>query len=122
MIGRVCKRVVLLVGHVNIMFLVITARIVCELRQKMKNKNKSMASIYFPLFTHMSYEHALILIESEMQEIVRICRKIETCEWKSDEDGNWNTECGECFVLVDGTPHKNGMRFCHHCGRKLIRR
>ena len=40
------------------------------------------------------------------------------CIWHHDEEG-WLTDCGEYFVLNNGRPYQNGMRFCYHCGGKL---
>lgn len=50
------------------------------------------APFYQPLFDHMSREHGLTLLESEMDEIVRICKELDLptpfpvserliCEW-----------------------------------------
>ncbi len=44
---------------------------------------------------------------------------IDFCEWEDDGEGNWDTSCGIPFVLIDGTPDENGMRFCCFCGRLL---
>lgn len=41
------------------------------------------------------------------------------CEWKEDADGNWDTECGECFCFADGTPTENKARFCPYCGKPI---
>lgn len=45
------------------------------------------------------------------------------CTWKPDrqweETGEWITECGESFMLIEGTPTENEMRFCPYCGRVL---
>lgn len=42
------------------------------------------------------------------------------CIWKEDEDGTcWTTECGELFVLMEGTPKDNKMNYCPYCGKKL---
>ena len=42
------------------------------------------------------------------------------CGWQYDESGEyWETDCGEAFVLLDGTPADNGMRFCCYCGKRL---
>ena len=43
----------------------------------------------------------------------------EQCEWKADEEGNWSTDCGEVWCLIDGTPSENDMKFCHGCGHPL---
>jgi hypothetical protein len=41
------------------------------------------------------------------------------CEWTEDSDGNWDTACGETFVLIDGIPTGNDMKFCCYCGKAL---
>jgi len=42
-----------------------------------------------------------------------------TCDWKEDEDGNWWTECGNGFVLNNGTPADNDMKYCCYCGKRI---
>jgi len=42
-----------------------------------------------------------------------------TCAWTEDEDGNWDTECGNKWTFFDGTPSDNGLVFCPFCGRTL---
>lgn len=44
----------------------------------------------------------------------------QQCEWTQDSDGTWNTECGQLFIVNDGTPEDNNMKFCAFCGEKLI--
>lgn len=46
--------------------------------------------------------------------------KFESCVWKEDNDGNWETACGGLFVIETGTPTDNGMDFCCYCGARLI--
>jgi len=41
------------------------------------------------------------------------------CVWTESDDG-WVTDCGRIFVLNDGTPAENEMRFCFSCGRPLV--
>jgi len=41
------------------------------------------------------------------------------CIWEQDDDGVWETECGEAFVVTEDTPRENGMVFCCYCGRSL---
>jgi len=45
--------------------------------------------------------------------------KGERCDWREDEDGNWDTACGDKHILLTGTPHENGMWFCCYCGARL---
>jgi hypothetical protein len=43
-----------------------------------------------------------------------------TCQWSEDfEQGKWDTACGESFVVIDGTPADNKMKYCCYCGKKL---
>ena len=37
------------------------------------------------------------------------------CQW-SDEDTCWDTGCGECYTMIEGTPESNGIKFCPFCG------
>jgi hypothetical protein len=45
---------------------------------------------------------------------------MKECEWTEDSDGTWNSACGNSFVLNDGKPEDNNMKFCLFCGGKLI--
>lgn len=42
-----------------------------------------------------------------------------TCVWTEDGDGAWDTGCGNLFVLNEGSPSDNEMKFCCYCGGKL---
>lgn len=44
-----------------------------------------------------------------------------TCAWSGEGDGSnlWGSGCGEVFLLNEGTPTDNGMKWCCFCGRKL---
>src|SRR5690606_14840627 len=46
----------------------------------------------------------------------------ETCTWHGnpDDSGFWDTDCHNTFVLDDGTPTDNDMKFCCYCGRPLV--
>ena len=43
------------------------------------------------------------------------------CPWVQEDDSSdtWDTGCGNRFVLNEGTPVDNGMRFCCYCGKAL---
>lgn len=43
----------------------------------------------------------------------------EPCGWSQDGDYGWYTECGNRFLLEDGTPAENGMAYCCFCGKPL---
>lgn len=40
------------------------------------------------------------------------------CMW-AEEDEYWETACGNSFVLNDGTPSDNDLKFCPYCGKFL---
>lgn len=43
-----------------------------------------------------------------------------TCEWAHNEDdGFWETACGDACRFDDGGPAENSMHFCHSCGKSL---
>ena len=43
-----------------------------------------------------------------------------TCEWThDDDDGYWDTSCGNAWRFDDGGPKENNMNFCHCCGKTL---
>jgi len=42
------------------------------------------------------------------------------CHWTYDEWYDyWETECGNAFCVMEGTPSENKMKHCPYCG-KLI--
>lgn len=45
-------------------------------------------------------------------------QKKKYCVWHHNDEA-WSTECGQYFVLNEGSPYQNGMHFCYHCGRVL---
>ena len=43
-----------------------------------------------------------------------------TCDWREDEDGNWNTTCDGRFQTTIGTPRENRMTYCAFCGKRIV--
>jgi len=43
---------------------------------------------------------------------------MDKCAWR-EECGVWATDCNREFVINDGTPKSNDMKYCCYCG-KLI--
>jgi len=41
------------------------------------------------------------------------------CKWTPDEDGIYDTGCGNRYELMHGTPKENDMNYCLYCGKKL---
>jgi len=46
----------------------------------------------------------------------------DKCEWAQEDESSdaWDTGCGRTFLINDGTPPENGMRYCCFCGKTLI--
>ena len=44
----------------------------------------------------------------------------DKCEWKQDENGIWETDCGNLFEITEGAPNENDMKYCPYCGKLLI--
>jgi hypothetical protein len=44
------------------------------------------------------------------------------CTWTRGEyeDTVWETSCSQLFILDDGTPADNDMKFCAYCGKPLV--
>ena len=49
-------------------------------------------------------------------------RYVNKCTWAvgNEDTGLYNTECGQAFVLNDGTLKDNKMMFCCYCGGELM--
>jgi hypothetical protein len=43
----------------------------------------------------------------------------EECHWEENEDGWWNTDCGNAFEFTQGSPIYNGFKSCPYCEKKL---
>ena len=42
------------------------------------------------------------------------------CEWEWDETHDkWDSECGNSFQFITGTPTENEMQFCPYCGKQI---
>lgn len=64
-------------------------------------------------------ERAIVELE---QRLLSEPKKPE-CEWAQDdktESDAWNTKCGNAFLLSEGTPAENDMKYCPYCGGRLV--
>ena len=47
----------------------------------------------------------------------------ETCLWEyQDLENYYHTSCGDDFMVSEGTPRENGMKYCTYCGKKIKER
>ena len=44
---------------------------------------------------------------------------VYACGWREDDDGNWQTSCGEVYVFIEGNPTENDYRCCPGCGKPI---
>jgi hypothetical protein len=42
-----------------------------------------------------------------------------SCVWGEDDDGVFDTDCGNRFVFNAGKPGDNGFMFCPYCGKNI---
>lgn len=45
--------------------------------------------------------------------------EIESCTWTENDDGYWDTACGNSWVFDTGGPAQNHCTYCHGCGRPI---
>jgi len=55
----------------------------------------------------------------ESWEKLKLIKSVHICDWRENDDGNWETECGQMFAFETGTPTDNKMKFCYCCGKPL---
>lgn len=50
-------------------------------------------------------------------------KKTEYCKWVSDFDmdceNSFDTNCGHTFIIINGTPAENNMKYCPYCGKVI---
>lgn len=44
---------------------------------------------------------------------------MEECKWVQDEEDVWNTDCGNNFIINEGSPIDNNMKYCCYCGKQI---
>jgi len=52
------------------------------------------------------------ILRAQEQEALR-----ENCTCEQEEDGGWETDCGQRWEFFHGGPLENQIRFCHGCGK-----
>ena len=68
------------------------------------------------------YPFETVFTPQEFQEIREYCKPSEQyCLWIEDDDGVYQTSCLHSFQFMDGTPERNGMKFCPYCGKPIGR-
>lgn len=85
-----------------------------------KLKGIEQVKIMNEFYKKMS-ENMRSLKPEEMKPLNEFCEEElkGKCKWEQDFEGNWQTSCDNMFVLNDGTPEENEMKYCCYCGKKL---
>ena len=74
-----------------------------------------------PLFDHMIDAHGITLVESEMDELLRVAESVRpACAWHYDDfHSKWDTDCENGFYFESGSPEENGFKNCPYCGKRI---
>jgi hypothetical protein len=51
---------------------------------------------------------------------VKALEAVSDCAWTPNEDGYYETLCGNAYTIIEGTPEDNSMKFCAYCGGRLV--
>ncbi|MGE5523420.1 MAG: hypothetical protein ACM3SS_06885 [Rhodospirillaceae bacterium] len=94
-----------------------TYDIACKYTQKYLDRKRGG----FPLLVDELIHDAIraALAERTAQAGGEDARDVATCLWTKNEDGYFDTSCGQAFVFTDGGPSENRMEFCCYCGGRL---
>jgi hypothetical protein len=44
----------------------------------------------------------------------------QTCAWKEDNDGEWETSCGMTWDFTEDGPEENTLIYCPKCGHRAV--
>lgn len=104
----------------------VAERRVDELQQRLTAADeRADAGIAFVIRLIQCSEGQTSIATGYLRDILDVLKQTEgvltpaTCTWKFGAF-SWHTACGQEWMLNDGTPEQNGMRFCHSCGNALV--
>jgi DNA-directed RNA polymerase subunit RPC12/RpoP/BMFP domain-containing protein YqiC len=64
-------------------------------------------------------EAQLSAMQSEHEQ--KVITEEQLCAWVENFDPDyWETSCGQTFILIEGTPQDNYMKYCPYCGAKIF--
>lgn len=49
-----------------------------------------------------------------------IAERDATCTWREDDEGVWQTECGDAFEFTTDGPEENNVKYCCYCGKWIV--
>ena len=56
---------------------------------------------------------------AEVQVEIDKERNTDWCVWTREEDGIYETSCGDRQRFYRGTPKDNNCKYCHYCSKKI---
>lgn len=83
----------------------------------------AVSAVVFP--RHITdFDQAISIVTMKSGEKLNVVGSLMTqlsaCLWVEDAHKDcWDTNCGEKYVIMAGSPKENNMRFCPFCGRTL---
>jgi len=69
--------------------------------------------------TGNGYHDVVTIAFAEQLERELDATKAVRCDWKQDDEGNWDTSCKQCMSFDYAPPAVQGYKFCHHCGATI---
>ena len=45
---------------------------------------------------------------------------MKNCLWIENDDGVWETSCGDMLEFTVDSPTKNNFKYCPYCGGELV--
>ena len=74
---------------------------------------------------HLIERHAVnwadtrLMMDAWLQANLSARAEVGACKWTPDDDGIYQTKCGEAFTFIDAGPKENNMKFCCYCGGSI---
>ena len=76
-----------------------------------------------PIWRDAMEEIQILRVRVEALELLLKMRELpqhdDSCQWKEDGGGIWQTNCGNAFEFTMDGPTENQFRFCPYCGGKI---
>jgi len=60
------------------------------------------------------------VLAQHYNELIDWIGEHKSCNWWCDENGIWQTECGNAFEFYHDGPKENEYAFCPYCGSKIV--
>jgi len=97
---------------------------ITTLTQKITADELSKYPEYYREFIHRQIKGRIMELQKFKSNIARNhwnepMTEYLTCQWSVDENGAYDTTCGNKYEIMNGTPENNKMIYCPFCGYLL---